>query len=182
MLRAAGEVFSAHGFHDASMDQIAARAGITKPMLYNYFGSKLGLYRAYARSSGTELLRGLRDAAAPDAPVQERLWAGILAFLGHVEEHPARWTVLQTQTTAQGDPMAAEVREWRERAAAMLQTFFGDEAFAHAFTGACESVASWWLAHPDRPKPEVAAVLMSIAVAHAPTASPSPSRGQRSTK
>ena len=44
MLQAAGQAFAAHGFHGASMDAIAQAAGISKPMLYNYFGSKQGLY------------------------------------------------------------------------------------------------------------------------------------------
>ncbi|MGI8624769.1 MAG: helix-turn-helix domain-containing protein, partial [Solirubrobacteraceae bacterium] len=39
MLRVAGEVFAERGFHPASMDEIAGRADISKPMLYAYFGS-----------------------------------------------------------------------------------------------------------------------------------------------
>jgi len=43
MLEAAGQAFAAHGYHQASMDAIAHAAGISKPMLYSYFGSKQGL-------------------------------------------------------------------------------------------------------------------------------------------
>ncbi len=46
MLRAAAQVFGERGYHRASMDEIAARAGITKPMLYSYFDSKEGLFAA----------------------------------------------------------------------------------------------------------------------------------------
>ena len=56
MLEVAGRVFAAHGFHDASMDEIAQDAGISKPMIYNYFGSKEGLYFAYIELAGQRLL------------------------------------------------------------------------------------------------------------------------------
>ena len=56
MLRAAGEAFATHGFHGSSMDEIARAAGITKPMLYRYFGSKEGLYAAYLEMTGRELV------------------------------------------------------------------------------------------------------------------------------
>ena len=57
MLDAAGLAFADHGFHRASMDAIAAAAGISKPMLYAYFDSKEGLYAAYIERSG----QGERD-------------------------------------------------------------------------------------------------------------------------
>ncbi|TMK38605.1 MAG: helix-turn-helix transcriptional regulator [Actinobacteria bacterium] len=46
MLDVADAVFAERGYHGASMDDIARRVGVTKPMLYNYFGSKQGLYLA----------------------------------------------------------------------------------------------------------------------------------------
>src|SRR5437868_1745182 len=79
MLEAAGGIFAREGFHAASMDAIADAARISKPMLYNYFGSKEGLYLAYIQHSGRALLRSLREAASPEAPADERLRAGILA-------------------------------------------------------------------------------------------------------
>ena len=51
----------------------------------------------------------------------------------------------------------------RERVTQMLATLFDDEAFAHAFAGAGESLASWWLAHPEQPKEQIANILMDIA-------------------
>lgn len=163
MLQAAGSAFAMHGFHDASMEAIAEAAGISKPMLYNYFGSKQGLYVAYVERSGRLLMQSMLEAASPDAPAGERLRAGIFAFLAYAEEHGSGWTVLHRETLAQGGPLAAEVSELRERIARMLTTIFDDEAFAHAFTGAGESLASWWLAHPKQPKERIVQLLMTIA-------------------
>jgi AcrR family transcriptional regulator len=163
MLQAAGQTFATHGFHDASMDAIAQAAGISKPMLYNYFGSKQGLYIAYVQRSGRALMNSMRHADSRGAPAARRLYAGILAFLTYAEEHRSGWTVLHRETLAQGGPLAEELSELRQRVAHMLTGIFDDEAFAHAFAGAGESLATWWLAHPQRPKEEIAQVLMDIA-------------------
>jgi AcrR family transcriptional regulator len=163
MLRAAGQAFAAHGFHDASMDAIALDAGISKPMLYNYFGSKQGLYVAYVERSGRELVTRMREAESRGAPAAQRLHAGILAFLTYAEEHSAGWTILHRETLEQGGLLAAELSELRERVVHMLSTLFGDEAFAHAFAGAGESLASWWLGDSRQPKERIAKILMDIA-------------------
>jgi AcrR family transcriptional regulator len=163
MLRAAGEAFATHGFHGASMDAIAEAAGISKPMLYNYFGSKRGLYLAYVERSGQLLMQSMRDAAPRNAPTADRLRAGILAFLTYAEEHSAGWTVLHRETLAQGGPLAAEVSALRASVTSMLATVFNDEASAHAFAGAGESLASWWLEHPQQPKTQIAQLLIDIA-------------------
>ena len=171
MLHAAGQEFATHGFHGASMDAIAQAAGISKPMLYNYFGSKQGLYAAYVERSGRALLKSMREADSRTAPAAQRLHAGILAFLTYAEEHSAGWTILHRETLAQGGLLAAELSELRERVAQMLTALFGDEAFANAFAGAGESLASWWLAHPDN-RSRKSRILMAIAhAAPAPPAS-----------
>jgi AcrR family transcriptional regulator len=139
-------------------------------MLYNYFGSKQGLYVAYVERSGRALLQSMREAESRSAPAAQRLHAGILAFLTYAEEHSAGWTVLHRETLAQGGPLAAELSELRARVAHMLSTLFGDEAFAHAFAGAGESLATWWLAHPRQPKEQIAKVLVDIARSAPPPA------------
>src|SRR5438874_3831781 len=63
MLEVAGRVFAAHGFHEASMDEIDRHAGISKPMIYNYFGSKEGLYFAYIELAGQRLLSRMAEVA-----------------------------------------------------------------------------------------------------------------------
>jgi AcrR family transcriptional regulator len=164
MLRAAGEAFATHGFHGSSMDEIARAAGITKPMLYRYFGSKEGLYAAYLRMTGHELVDKVRAPDTRGESPQARLRAGLRAFLTYVKEHRAGWTVLHGETTAPTDAQVArEVAELRGRIIRMLTTLFGDEAFAHAFTGAAESLATWWVNQPQPSIDEATAILMNIA-------------------
>src|SRR2546421_1806565 len=146
MLRAAGNAFSRKGFHRSSMDEIAQAAGVTKPMLYRYFRSKEDLYAAYLRMTGQELIDRVRASETRNQPPLARLRAGLRAFLAYVEEHRAGWTVLHGESTAPAHAdIAREIAALRSRIIAMLTTLFGDEALAHAFAGAAESLATWWL-------------------------------------
>ena len=176
MLDAAGSAFAEHGFHGASMDAIAHASGISKPMLYNYFGSKDGLYAAYVRRSGRALIDAMREAARfADPPDQLR--AGIHAFFTYVEEHRAGWSVLHREVTNHGGAVAAEVADLRARiATAMTRTFIAQaagshedptahEAAAHAFVGAGESLATWWLTHPTQSKAQLVDVLLRVSAA-----------------
>ncbi len=173
MLDVAGKLFSERGFHAVSMDEIAEQVGISKPMVYHYFGSKEGLYVAYVRQEGGALLAGMRDAAGPDAPAAERLWEGTLAFLGYVDQHRPGWALLYREAVSQGGPLAQEIAGLRARIAAivhrLLLTVAGDDAgetsaaLAHAFVGAGESLANWWLEHPEEPREHVAQLLVRLA-------------------
>lgn len=168
MLRAAGETFATHGFHGSSMDDIARAAGITKPMLYRYFGSKEGLYAAYLQMTGRELVDKVRAPDTRGESPEVRLRAGLRAFLGYVKEHRAGWTVLHGETTAPADAQVArEVADLRGRIIRMLTTLFNDEAFAHAFTGATESLATWWVNQPRPSIDDGTEILMRIAEAAA---------------
>jgi AcrR family transcriptional regulator len=173
MLEVAGRSFAARGFHAVSMDEIAEQAGISKPMLYHYFRSKEGLYVAYVRQQGSALLDGMRNAAEPGAPPAERLWEGTLAFLGYVDEHRPGWALLYREAVSQGGPLAEEITGLRARIAAIVHRLFvtvaGDDAsatsaaLAHAFVGAGESLANWWLEHPEEPREHVAQLLVRLA-------------------
>jgi AcrR family transcriptional regulator len=166
MLQAAGRAFAARGFHAASMDAIAADAGVTKPMLYRYFGSKEQLYAAYVRTTGNDLVDRIRAPETRDQPADVRLRAGVRAFLGYVAARRAGWAVLHSETTAPTDAaIAREVAELRERIIRILTTLFHDEPFAHAFAGAAESLATWWATKPHRSLDEATEMLMRIAAA-----------------
>jgi AcrR family transcriptional regulator len=178
MLDVADAVFAARGYHAASMDEIAAGVGVTKPMLYSYFGSKEGLYLASVERSGDQLLARFRDAGALDAPGRARLAAGIQAFFAFVDERREGWAVLYREAAAQGGPFAARVAELRSRIASIVARLLAEaaeegevdaarlddpEAFAHAIVGAGESLANWWLGRPEVPREEMAERLLAFA-------------------
>src|SRR5881398_2656791 len=111
MLDAALEVFTERGFDAASMDEIAAASGITKPMLYSYFGSKEGLYLACIERAARPMIEALRAAVVAQDDPARRLWAGARAYLGWVDDHREIWERFFLEASARGGAPAARVEE-----------------------------------------------------------------------
>lgn len=167
MLEMAGEVFAERGFHPASMDEIAERADISKPMLYAYFGSKDGLYSAYMERVGAELLAAMDAAVDPSLKPADQVLASMTAFLGFVEAHRPGWAVLQRELASGAGVVAADVARVRAAIVKRMATLLASEldevladALAHGFVGAGESLAAWWLDHPEAGRDEMAALIM----------------------
>jgi AcrR family transcriptional regulator len=165
ILDVAGGVFARDGYHGAAMDEIAALADVSKPMVYAYFGSKEHLYLAYVQRTGRELLVGLERAGRPEDPPLDRLRARITEFLAFVEEHQDGWRVLFAEA-ASSRPLAEEVADLRGRIAAAVGRMIEDgglkidpqaaDGMAHAIVGAGESLANWWLERQSLPRELVA--------------------------
>ena len=94
ILEAAEQAFAARGYHSTSMDDIAAAAGISKPVLYDHFSSKLDLYTRLTESIRDELTARGAAAMASDAPPSKRIRTGVEAFFAFVEERPSAARVL----------------------------------------------------------------------------------------
>jgi AcrR family transcriptional regulator len=169
LLVVAGEGFAERGFHAASMDEIAERADISKPMLYAYFGSKEGLYSALMQRIGGRLVEAMDAAVDPDLEPGEQVWASMTAFLGFVERHREGWAAMQAELNSRGGPFAEDVARVRarivRRMAALLATRLDEahaDALAHGFVGAGESLAAWWLQHPEHTLEDVARLVMEV--------------------
>jgi AcrR family transcriptional regulator len=176
MLAVAERAFAEKGFHGASVDAIAEAAGISKPMVYAYFDSKEGLYRACMAAARERLLETLREQVDPGAAPDQQLWHGLLAFFTFVERHGDSWSVMLGDVTAGTGPFAADgarirhemaglVADLLRRAAAAEGLDVGElaEQIAQALIGAGESLAVWWAGHPDEPAEKLALVLMNFA-------------------
>jgi len=84
MLDAAVKIFALRGFHAASMDEIAELAGVSKPMVYAYLGTKDELFLACLRREATLLLEAVASGVEPSAQPDQQLWNGLRAFFGFV--------------------------------------------------------------------------------------------------
>src|SRR5438445_12847748 len=73
LLAAAQEVFVANGYHAAAMDDIAERAGVSKPVLYQHFPGKLELYVALLDTQAAALTKAVTDALARTTDNRERI-------------------------------------------------------------------------------------------------------------
>lgn len=84
LLGAAQEVFVAQGYHAAAMDEIAERAGVSKPVLYQHFPGKLELYLALLEESARALTETVRNALASTSDNKQRVSATFTAFFDFV--------------------------------------------------------------------------------------------------
>ena len=113
MLDAAVQIFSVNGYHETSMDAIAAEAQISKPMLYLYYGSKEELFGACLNRELGRFIEAVRaDVDLKQAP-RELLRRTILSVLQYIDANRASWIVLYTQATS-SQAFAHTVREGRE--------------------------------------------------------------------
>src|SRR5437660_6814503 len=85
LLAAAQEVFVAQGYHAAAMDEIAERAGVSKPVLYQHFPSKRDLYLALLEQHTHELVEATRRALASTTDNKRRVAAAMEAFYAFID-------------------------------------------------------------------------------------------------
>jgi AcrR family transcriptional regulator len=157
------ELFAERGFAKASMDELARRAGVTKPVIYELFGSKEGLFEAclegLALRLAEEIAAAARGAGAEavaerEARAEARLRAGGLAFLRFASENRVAYELLY-----EGRFSDAAVRVRRRQAALILELMREIapddvdarelEMAAHAVNSAYEGVAHWMWEHPE---------------------------------
>ncbi|NYT95376.1 TetR/AcrR family transcriptional regulator [Salinispora sp. H7-4] len=176
MLDAAVRVFSRRGYHGASMDEIADDAGISKPMVYAYLGTKEELFVACLHREGARMMQAIADVVAPDLSADERLWRSLQAFLGFVGAHRDGWAVLYRQARGE-QPFAGELTALRRRivevVVGMLEHTLRSEGrevtetelevVAYALVGATESVADWLVDHPEADPEQTATRMMNVA-------------------
>lgn len=162
ILAEARELFSERGYQATSMDELARRVGVTKPMIYNLVGSKDALFRQLMSMTGLELAEMLSTAIQSQDGIENKLRAGVAAFLRFVEQNRQGWTSLLSMQAAPANAEIAAVR--RQQVAIVAKVVASDldlpfaredprmaEVVGNAINGAVEFVASWWLSQPDVP-------------------------------
>lgn len=110
LLVAARDVFAAQGYHAAAMDDIAEKAGVSKPVLYQHFPGKLELYRALLTTYADELVERLRTAIQSTQDNRERVRAAVAAYFDFVGGE-GRGYRLVFESDVRGEPEAAAVVE-----------------------------------------------------------------------
>ncbi|HEU4360796.1 MAG TPA: TetR/AcrR family transcriptional regulator [Mycobacterium sp.] len=114
MLDAAVQMFSINGYHETSMDSIAAAACISKPMLYLYYGSKEELFSACLDRELSRFIESVRAGIEFEQSAKELLRNAIQSFLHYIDANRASWIVMYTQATS-SQVFAHTVRAGRER-------------------------------------------------------------------
>ena len=155
LLKAAREVFVSVGYHAAVMDDIAERAGVSKPVLYQHFPSKYELYLALLDAAATEIVAAVRTALASTADNKARVNASTEAYFHYVDDSAAAFRLV-FESDLVNDPAVRERtesvnRRCAEAASEIISHDAGlspDEAMllAIALAGMQQTAARWWLA------------------------------------
>ena len=164
IIAAAVDEFAARGYAGASMVDIAQRAGISKPLIYQYFGSKDGLYLTCLNTVAGGLLDRLELAElSMDDSVASRIHA-LRAVFEALEPQPNAWQLLHDASRPATGPIAAAAEDYQNRTAALVAS--GSERFLRArgqadpldasalmtvWLGLVDSLVLWWLDHPAVP-------------------------------
>ncbi len=170
--QAATELFAQNGYIATTLDQIAARAGVTKPMLYRHFESKQELFITLLERHRDELAAAPLDAllSTKGSPFEHRLTVMLEAWFAHAHENP--FVLLLLHNTS-GDPrvnqLVEELHE-RQRAAdiALIREFAQHvpkrelDALGEIIRSALSGLARWSAQHPETDHASMIAALRRI--------------------
>lgn len=171
ILEAGRAVFGERGFDAASIAEIGRRAGVAKSVLYHYFGSKAGLYRALLESDRDALVEAVAAAVPADRSATPRLRPGVDAFLRFLSEHRDTWRLVTREAPA--DPELRKLHdEVSESVSASLRELLALPAKTEAHPElvdlvalAVRTYALWWYAHPEVPREDVVEAIGDVAAA-----------------
>jgi AcrR family transcriptional regulator len=161
LLAAAQQVFVANGYHAAAMDDIAERAGVSKPVLYQHFPGKLELYLALLDTQTETLARVVQDALDSTDDNRQRIHGVLSAYFNFVDrsDHDGAFRLIFETDLGNEPAVRARVEAVAEKTMrAVASTVAGDtgldraraELLSTALTGAAQVAARWWL---DRDRP-----------------------------
>lgn len=185
-------LFAARGYAAVTMEEVAAALGVTKPLLYNYFGNKEQLYIACMERSGDALVKTILETVGDTSNPGDALNEGLRAFFAFLDADRAAWAVLFDETLPHSGELADRVAEYRgrlielvsesllaqlpakRRAAARIEV----EALSTALLGAAEALARWWLRTEATTASEAAELLIAtlepgLRLRSTPSANPS---------
>lgn len=162
MVAVAVAEFAANGYSGASMLEIARQAGISKPLIYQYFGSKDGLYLACLHHVSGGLLSRLQDAElAVDDSVASRIYP-LRAIFEALEPQRYAWRMLFDPSMPASGDIAEAAHDYRARMSEIAAS--GSARFLRArgitsrrdasalttvWMGVVNSLVEWWLDHPS---------------------------------
>jgi AcrR family transcriptional regulator len=156
--RVASELFAERGYAATTLEQVAAAAGVTRPLLYKHFSSKRELHLTLLAQHRDALLKRVADGLGQPGPLAERMPRVADSWFAYVEESPFAWFMLFRDTT--GDPeIQAFYREMQATARNTLAALIRAEPeldlpeeriepTAEFFRSAMTGLALWWAEHP----------------------------------
>jgi len=163
LLEAAEEVFGSRGYGGATLADVAARAGVTKSLVYRHFESKAELYVGLLEARAAEVIGAVSAAVAEPASTEGRFRAGVEAFFDALERRPFSRRLLFRDPEADPEVAAAYDRVHAAAADALSRALAADrsllrgdadrgqalELLAYVLKTGLNGLAAWWFANPE---------------------------------
>ena len=174
VLAVARRLFAERGYAAVTMDDVAAEVGVTKPLLYTYFGNKERLYLDCMLPAADALTAAVGQAVAASEDAADALRRGTHAFFAFIEADQEAWRVLFDGTIPASGELGARVNEYRERLADGIASNLLSrlparkraraaaevEALSTALLAASEALGRWWLRTGKMPASDTADLLV----------------------
>lgn len=141
-------VFSEHGFHDTSMNEIAEAVGVTKPVIYQHFGSKRELFSSLIDTVGNDMVETVKTAtrAASDGKAQTQ--RGFQAYFHWVDTHHGGFRLLYGGAARHDDEFSSQIRQITSSIASAVASMImadvdneNQALIAHAVVGFAEGAS-----------------------------------------
>ncbi len=163
ILDTAHVLFAERGYAAVTMDGVAAAVGVTKPLLYNYWGNKEWLYVACLERDADRLRTAVAEAVLEAHSPADALDLASHAFFAFIDAERGAFRVLFDETLPSGGEIARRVQEFRGQLGALIagtllaqipprgrsQARIEVEALSAALLGAVEALGRWWLASEE---------------------------------
>jgi AcrR family transcriptional regulator len=173
LLESALEVFVAQGYHAAAMDDIAVRAGVSKPVLYQHFPGKLDLYLALLDSSCDQIIANCRLALDSTTDNKLRVGATMTAFYDYVSADTGAFRLVFESDLTNEPAVREHVERVTSECAAMIAEVIHEDTglpgeashlLAVALVGMAQVSARYWLADASTiPRTDAAALIAGLA-------------------
>ena len=173
LIQVARRLFAEKGFEGTSVEEIAARAEVSKPVVYEHFGGKEGLYAVVVDREVGYLLATIESALAGASRSRELVEQAALALLDYVETHTDGFRILvrDSSVASTSGSFASLLSDIASQVEGLLATEFkrhGLEAktapmYAQMLVGMTALTGQWWLNTGKPKKSEVAAHLVNLA-------------------
>jgi AcrR family transcriptional regulator len=170
ILEAAAREFGIRGYAATSVASVAAAAGISKPLVYQYFGSKEGLHGACVEQVGAVLEVAIEEVARGDSVGLRRGMLTLEAMFTALDGRPFLWRTLFDATAPGGAPGTDAVRRHTAKIEALARegvtellalhgtpTESDISALAQVWLGIVDSFMTWWADHPGESAEDMAA-------------------------
>jgi AcrR family transcriptional regulator len=163
ILDVAIDEFGRRGYAKASIEAIASAAGISKPLIYGYFGAKSGLYVACVERAGAEFASAIEEVLAGTEPTLKLAEETLRAIFTVLEPRPHAWNMVfdrsvpeDSEAAAAAQRVIARILEQGSRGVSAVLAASGISdpldlsALSDVWASAVTALVNWWLKHPEQ--------------------------------